>query len=148
MSFNLFWCISFRKAQHMDLQKNILIRYAHAADPVYFFRRNSLRHQTFETPFCRFYRVPNPWDPGLGGNPWGTQGDPRAPSAPLGGGGGGDPRTLSSPRNLPPSWVGAQNVPWKGVLPQNPQLPPLPGDILGANPTWGKISGGSWGVLG
>ena len=49
--------------------------------------------------FCRsLQRRPqqseNPWDPGLGGNPWGdprdprgpkgTQGDPRAPSAPLG----------------------------------------------------------------
>ena len=73
---------------------------AHAADPVYSLRWNSL-HQTLETPLCRFYKVPIPWtqrhprDPtptptpqGTQGDPRGpkgTQGDPRAPSAPLGG---------------------------------------------------------------
>ena len=49
-----------------------------------------LRHQTLETPFRRFNKVPIPW-----GGPKGTQGNPgvpkgtegyrRAPSAPLGG---------------------------------------------------------------
>ena len=46
-----------------------------------------LRHQTLETPFCRFNKVPIPWgraymDPR---KPQGAQGYLRAPSAPLGG---------------------------------------------------------------
>ena len=44
--------------------------YAHAADPVNSLRRNSLRHQTLETPLCRFYKVPIPW----------TQRHPRDPT--------------------------------------------------------------------
>ena len=68
---------------------------AHAADPVHSLRWNSLRHQTLETAFCHFNKVPIPWgDPR---EPRGSQGaqrnprdprdprDPRAPSAPLGG---------------------------------------------------------------
>ena len=49
-------------------------RSAQPADPVDYLRQNPIRHLTFETPFSRFYRVPNPWDPGLGGNPWGPMG--------------------------------------------------------------------------
>ena len=49
-----------------------------------------LRHQTLETPFRRFNKVPIPWGgpKGTQGNsrvPKGTQGYLRAPSAPLGG---------------------------------------------------------------
>ena len=53
---------------------------AHAADPVYSLRWNSL-HQTLETPLCRFYKVPIPGEGGTRGpkGPKGTQGDPRGP---------------------------------------------------------------------
>ena len=39
-----------------------------------------LRHQTLETPFRRFNKVPIPW----GGTPKGTQGNPRYPRVPKG----------------------------------------------------------------
>ena len=58
-------------------RRSTLLRYAHAADPVYFLRQNSFRHLTFETPFCRFYLSghPTPTPP-----PKGTRG----PKGPLG----------------------------------------------------------------
>ena len=75
----------------------IPIRSAHAADPVNSLRRNSLRHQTLETPLCRFYKVPIPWTQrhprgpkgtqraqGKGEGPKGGQGNPRDPRGPKG----------------------------------------------------------------
>ena len=65
---------------------------AHAADPVYSLRWNSL-HQTLETPLCRFYKVPipgegGPEDQGDPRGPKGTQGDPRGPKGAFGALGG------------------------------------------------------------
>ena len=91
---------------------------AHAADPVYSLRWNSL-HQTLETPLCRFYKVPIPWGGGTQGGPRqpkgkpkGTQGtrwDPRGPKGAQGG--QGDPRgsqgVKESPIDVP---KGAQRV--------------------------------------
>ena len=88
-----------------------LYAYAHAADPEYSLRQSTLRQLSFETLFCRAYLIEIPWgggpkgtqgDPmglkGTQGDPkeskgtqgegtQGGQGDPRAPSAPLGGNG-------------------------------------------------------------
>ena len=73
-----------REARLTNLLKSIYA-YAHAADPVCSFRRNSLRHQTLETPLCHFYKVPIPWtqrhprDTTPTPTPRGTQGDPKGP---------------------------------------------------------------------
>ena len=57
------------------------------------------------------------------------------------------PRTPSSPRNLPPSWVGAQNVPWKrgGFTPEPPSSPPKSSPKLGWRPKCPLEEGGAGG---
>ena len=61
MSYISFW-------QLHKLQ--IHLRSAHTRRPAYTLRLASIRHQTLETPLCRFYKVPIPW----------TQGHPRDPT--------------------------------------------------------------------
>ena len=108
--------------------------YAHAADPVYSLRRNSLRHQTLEASLCRFYKVPIPW--GVPRDPKGTHGSPRGPM-----GTQGDPRGPKGTQGNPREPKGTQGDP-RG--PKGTQ-----GDPRGPKGAFGALGGmGQWGPLG
>ena len=63
-----------------NLLIKILIRYAHAADPVYYLRLSSLRQLNTETRFCSLYRAQTPRPTTQAQGTKGTQGpNPKGP---------------------------------------------------------------------
>ena len=141
VSFNLFWCISFRKAQHMDLQKISL--YATRMPPTQFIFSGEIRSATnFRDALLSLLQGAEPLGPRAGGEPLG---DPRGPKGAFGALGWGwwwGPQNPQLPRNLPPSWVGAQMSPGRGFYPRTPSSPPKSSPKLGWRPKCPLEEGG------